>query len=276
MKPRVSVVIPAYNAGRFIVESINSVIRQSYKDWELFIINNASTDNTPDLIASVCEGLRDPRIRVLHNPVTLPALESWNPVLLNTEGDYIKLICADDIPTLDCIERQASILNANPTVVLTTGARSMMNSRGTHLFTRNSINKAGLYEGRQIIRKCILSGSNIIGDPVNVMWRRSAMDKVGPFDPSTASASDLEFWLRLLSVGDLYYDRCVTGHYRIHGSSYSAEQQMKTVQGFLKIVKLQIESGRLELSGTDLLLVKAKAYLQGYARKLIYKYLSQG
>ncbi len=273
MSVKVSIIIPAYNGAHFIEQTVRAALRQTYQNWELLVINNASKDKTGSILANLHQEFNDPRFRIITNPLTLPPCENWNSALRQAQGEFIKLICADDIPTDDCVERQVKVLIENPTVVLTTGARTIINEEGKVLFTRRGIRRSGFYTGRDLVRLCLTSGTNIIGDPVHVMWRRSAMDKVGLFDPETLYASDAEFWLRLLTVGDGYCDSNAVGFYRIHGNADSAGQWRATARSFLQIAQRQVDRGHVKLSGLEMRIIATKAYLQGIARQLIYHFL---
>ena len=273
MSPKVSVIIPAYNAAQFIEATVRGVVSQTYKDWELLIVNNGSTDDTARILSRLESEFKDPRIRIITNATVLPACENWNAAIQQTQCEFLKLVCADDIPTRDCLERQVKILSTHPEVVLTTGARVIINGEGKQLFIRRGIRREGLYSGKELSRLCVLAGTNIIGDPVHVLWRRSAMEKVGPFDPQTRYSSDVEYWLRLLTVGDGYCDSAPVGYYRIHGTADSAGHWKATRHWFLQIARKQIEAGHIDVSEFQMHLVRARSYMLGMARQLIYRFL---
>jgi glycosyltransferase involved in cell wall biosynthesis len=268
-----SIVIPAYNAVLYIEETLLGIINQTFTDWELIVVDNASNDNTSIMLQDFMERFRDPRVRIITNRVTVPAPENWNIGIRQASGEFLKLICADDIPTKDCLERQIKVLRENPGVVVASGARTIINSKGRTLFKRSGIGKAGIYAGRDIIRRCIMTGTNIIGDPVNVMWRRSAMEKVGLFDPTVVYCTDIEYWLRLLSVGDLYYDTEPVGFYRIHGNAAATGLAKVTVQDFLHTAKLQAQRGSVTLSARDLRIIGFKSHIQSIIRQNLYRIL---
>jgi GT2 family glycosyltransferase len=199
--------------------------------------------------------------------------ENWNATITESKGDYIKLLCHDDLLYPDSLERQVSALRQHHEVAMASGARTIINSKGNVLFTRSGIRKTGVYPGRAMIRRCIMAGTNIIGDPVNVMWRRSAIEKVGIFDPTVVYCTDIEYWLRLLSVGDLYYDTESTGFYRIHANAAATGLASMTVQDFVHTAKLQVERGSLTLTALDLRVIAWKSGLQSKLRQYLYRIL---
>jgi glycosyltransferase involved in cell wall biosynthesis len=273
MPPILSVIIPAYNAARYLEETVRAVLAQNFMDWELIVVNNASTDDTAAVLKKLEEEFRDPRIRVITHASNLPACENWNQAILHAQGEFIKVICADDLPAEGSFFRQVQALRNHPSASLVTGGRVIINSRGKSLFTTNRLGVEGLKRGWHAARQCALSGTNIIGDPVHVTWRRTSMEMVGPFDPDVEYATDLEFWLRLLSVGDLYYDPRPAGLYRIHGAAASSRKWRATADWVIKILRKQNDQKLISLSKLELLIIALKAYVQAALRGQIYRFL---
>jgi len=164
-------------------------------------------------------------------------------------------------------------LERHPTVVLAAGSRVIINRKGRRLFIRNGIGASGVYSGTEIIRRCILSGTNIIGDPVNVMWRRSTMDQAGIFDLEMLYCADVEYWLRLLQAGDLFYDRKPVGSYRIHPSASAISLADKTVDDFLRTVDKVNQRGRIQLSSRQRHRVRFRSWYKNKIRGFLYRFL---
>jgi len=273
MQKTVSIFIPAYNAAAYLEETIRGIVDQTFQDWDLVVVDNASTDSTPDILLRLAAELRDPRIRFLTNQNTLSMVENWNIGLQHSKGEFIKMICADDIPSKDCLERQVRALREHPSAILTSGARLIINSKGKILFTRNAIRKKGVYTGTSMIRQCIFAGTNIIGDPVCVLWRRAGTDQLGFFDPSILYCTDLEYWLRLLSIGDLYYDTAPVAFYRIHKRSAGVGLAGVVVDDFLRTAKLNIKRSGIHLTELQLKIAGIKSLLMNLVRQIIYRAL---
>lgn len=106
MKELVSIIMPAYNTGNCIAESIRSVLAQSYENWELLIVDDCSTDNTRQVIGS----FSDSRIRLLHNPVNSGAAVSRNLALREAKGRYIAFLDSDDLWEPEKLERQLAFM----------------------------------------------------------------------------------------------------------------------------------------------------------------------
>ena len=118
-----------------------------------------------------------------------------------------------------------------------------------------------------------MAGTNIIGDPVNVLWRRSAMEQVGVFDHEVKYCIDIDYWLRLLAVGDLYFDAKPVGMYRIHAQALATGFGDVTVEDFLRMAQKQVAKGSLRLSSFDRCIVGWKSWLASIARQAVYRTL---
>jgi glycosyltransferase involved in cell wall biosynthesis len=273
MQKTVSIFIPSYNAAAYLEETIRGIVDQTFQDWDLVVVDNASTDSTPDILLRLAAELRDPRIRFLTNQNTLSMVENWNIGLQHTKGEFIKMICADDIPAKDCLARQVRALREHPRAILASGARMIINSQGKKLFVRNGVGGTGIYNGKDIIHKCIKAATNIIGDPVCTMWRRSATIQLGLFDTSVFYCTDMEYWLRLLSVGDLYYDSKPVGLYRIHKNATTVKIAKSVASDMVHTATIQAQRGSIKLSKYGLFVLCIKATLLSLLRQLCYKIL---
>ena len=114
--PRVSVGMPVYNSERWIVEAVDSILRQSYRDLELIICDNASTDGTPEICRAIVA--RDRRVRYCLHPENLGINENYNQVFRRARGMYFKWASSNDICDERLIERCVEVLEARPDVVL--------------------------------------------------------------------------------------------------------------------------------------------------------------
>ena len=103
--PLVSICIPTYNSSIFLQHTLNSVLSQSYENIEVILCDDASTDNTIEII----ESYQDYRIKLFRNPKNLGVAENWNRCISLANGDFIKMMGADDTLYPDCMKEQAAI-----------------------------------------------------------------------------------------------------------------------------------------------------------------------
>lgn len=271
--PLVSVCIPVHNVTRYLDEAIASVLAQTYGNIELVIANGASQPEPRHLIEEIVSRYSDPRLQYFLNPGNFSMVENWNSAIMKARGIYLKLLCADDVLMSDCLQRQVQALQMYPTVVLAAGSRVIINGKGVRFFTRNGIGATGVYKGNKLIRRCILSGTNIIGDPVNVLWRRSAMGEAGKFDPDVLYCTDVEYWLRLLFEGDLFYDQEPVGYYRIHASASANALTSVTVEDFLRTTNKIVQKGAFRFSYWQMWLIRFRSWYKNKMRNFVYRFL---
>jgi len=126
--PRVSVGMPVYNGERFLRPAIESVLTQTYGDFELIISDNASTDATPDICRVYAA--RDPRIRYVRNATNVGAARNFNRVFQLSTGEYYKLANADDVCAPTLVERCVAVLDTHPGAVLCYARTTLIDESG--------------------------------------------------------------------------------------------------------------------------------------------------
>src|SRR5262249_56423245 len=99
---------------------------------------------------------------------------NWNRAVACARGRYVKLLGQDDVLAPECLATQVAALQRHDTAVLASCGRSIVNARGERLFTRSAF-AAGLHPGRRVIRRCLWTGTNLIGEPTAGLWRRPAV-----------------------------------------------------------------------------------------------------
>lgn len=201
--PAVSVCIPAYRGARHIGEAIESVLAQSFADFELLVLDDASPDDT----AQVVLRYRDPRIRFLRNERNAGVQANWNRCLELARGRYFKLLPQDDALAAECLARQVEVLEADgdARIALVFCARRIIDGRSRELMTRRYRGRdRGVIAAHTVLRNCIQRGTNLIGEPGAVLFRTELGRRVGGFDASIGNVTDLDCWFRLLLHGDAY------------------------------------------------------------------------
>ena len=194
----VSVCVPAFSAEAFIGATIESVLAQTYQNWELIVLDNNSPDRTGDIARSYA----DPRIRVETNPATLDLPENWNAVSAMATGRYLKLLCADDILHPDCLAEQVAVLEHHDDVALVACRRDFIGPDGEVVLERRGLRGlVGQCDPASVVRQVVRSGINPIGWPGAMLLRRSIFVEVGAFDTRWLFPIDLELALRMLAHG---------------------------------------------------------------------------
>lgn len=207
--PRVSVLMATYNGARLIAESIDSVLAQSLRDWELVVVDDGSTDGTPDLLSAYAT--RDSRIRVLRTPGNLGVVGARNFGFVACLGTYLAALDHDDISHPERLAAQAAYLDATPKVVLL----------GTGVM---------LIQGERRSPKHHAPGSPLLmrwslhtGNPLtwsSVMMRMEAARRLPVFLRAEYEfADDFDLYHRMLALGEIaQLDRVLTT-YRWHATN---------------------------------------------------------
>lgn len=135
MSSHVSIGMPAYNGGVYLELAVESLLRQSYRDFDLLIADNASTDDTPRVAARLAA--RDRRVRVVRNDRNIGATANFRRVLAEARGPYFKWACADDWCEPDFLEACVGVLDRRPDVVLCFGLTTEVDADGRPLSVRS-------------------------------------------------------------------------------------------------------------------------------------------
>lgn len=211
--PKVSVLIPTYNYGRYIGEAIQSVLAQTFTDFELIIVDKASTDNTEEVVKKY---LHDSRVAFYKNSTNLGMVANWYKCIDLAKGEYIKLLCADDKFAPLLLERFVAIMDEHKSVSLVVCFRKVFDG-STGLLT---MPLQHLQKGRDVIQSTIHTWDRI-GEPSSTMFRRSDIEKIGKFDTNKYQFIDLDMWIRLLTIGDCYIVPEYLSYQRSHDNAFT-------------------------------------------------------
>ncbi len=235
--PVVSVCIPAYNQEQFIAQAVESVLAQTFADFELIVVDDASPDRTFEIVQSY----RDPRIRVMRNPHNLGLEGNWNAALAQARGAWIKILCGDDLLYPRCLERQLrSVRERAPSPVLISCSRDIITPAGRKICTRRFARHDGSLSGMKAIRRNIRSGTNLIGEPAAVLFRADVVAASGPFYGGLPYLIDLDMWVRILLQGDFVHLAEPLLAFRVSSGSLSfalANRQSREYRQFIDRIR---------------------------------------
>jgi glycosyltransferase involved in cell wall biosynthesis len=199
--PLVSICIPVYNAEPYILKTLSSALNQTYKNLEIIIFDNCSTDKTAEIIRT----FKDSRITYYLNDKNYGAFINFQKCVEAGNGEFIKLLNADDLLKPNAIEMQANILIKYPDVSLCITATNVINEFDDIIMKRQLYKKSIKINGKKIAKKSLLCGRNIYGEPSTVLFRKDKSKQVGNFTNELYISSDLDYWIRLSYIGDVYY-----------------------------------------------------------------------
>ncbi len=216
--PKISVLLPTYNYARFLPSAIESILAQTFRDFELLIADDASTDHTAEILAHYAAV--DPRLRTHIHPANIGMAPNWNWCLQHARGDYIKFLFADDLlASPEALAQQAALLDAHPHATLAASPRLLIDSQNQITGCWDDLTP-GPHHGPPLIARCLRTRRNLIGEPSAVLFRRR--DATRGFDPSLRQIVDLEMWFHLLLRGDLVYTKSPLVAFRRHAAQQTA------------------------------------------------------
>ncbi|NLO42601.1 MAG: glycosyltransferase family 2 protein, partial [Bacteroidales bacterium] len=249
--PLVSVCIPTYNASATILDTLSCVINQTYTNLEIIICDNCSNDDTVSLI----ENVSDHRIKLSVNPENFGMVGNFNIVLSKTSGKYVKLLCADDIISPDCIEKQVKVFLENPDqhIVMVAAEKHVINQKGDFLFRKKFPGKTGIYPGMQALRKSFRYGTNIFGEPGAILFLNKAIQKAGDIQisPHLTYVVDLQLYAQVLKQGNLFVLKEFLFSFRLTSTSYSAHSKWKPAIVFNQLRKKYSKENFIKFSLFD-------------------------
>ncbi|ABA89830.1 glycosyltransferase [Syntrophotalea carbinolica DSM 2380] len=209
----VSICIPSYNSEKYINQTIDSVLCQLYKNYEIIIVDDKSSDNTREIISNYA--IENKSIKFYTNDSNLGIVGNFNKCLSLCKGKYIKYLLADDLfLTPDCLGRFVDALESHPNVSLVSSGRQLIDSQSNVIGEAVSYAEGVYSPGKEIIKDCLLYFKNKIGEPTSVIFRRDALKR--GFKDNYRQVLDLEMWFHLLENGDLYYIKDKLVGFRIH------------------------------------------------------------
>lgn len=218
--PKISVLIPTYNYGRYLAQLLESILTQTFKDFEVLVIDDCSSDETDNVMRRLAAS--DSRIRYKRNPSNIGMVPNWNLSLKEARGEYIKFLFGDDfLVSPQALELLAGALDANPAVSLVGSARRIVDEQSRTKDLWEFYGEDTVREGAEVISTCLLQQRNYIGEPTAVMFRRSQAAR--GFDDRYRQLVDLEMWFHLLEQGSFSYINKPLCAFRIHDKQQTAK-----------------------------------------------------
>lgn len=189
---QISVILPVYNGGHYLIESVNSVLAQSLTNFELFIIDDCSTDGSREYL----NNLNDPRIKFTQNDKNKGLFYNLNFLINQSKSELIKLWAQDDIMLPDCLQSFVSFHAAHPEIGFSYSQRIMIDENG---WTKenNNVDTTPEIVSKELHALIAYYTGSIAGNIANVCIHKKALNKVGLFDESMKISADFDMWVRI-------------------------------------------------------------------------------
>lgn len=226
----VSICIPTYNGARYLKACLDSVLNQTYKDIEILVVDDGSTDATLEILERYAAS--DERIRLVRNENNLGLVGNWNHCIELAQGEWIKFVFQDDLIAQNCLERLVAESGK--------GCPFIACKRGFLLDADTSENVRQYYIDNQILidsifpdskwlsaqEYCQLAvdriGMNFVGEPTSVMLKKNVFEQYGLFNHNLIMSCDLEYWTRVAIHTGLIYVSENLATFRVHKGATSS------------------------------------------------------
>lgn len=254
--PLISIVIPAYNAQNTILETIQSVQKQTFTDFELIVINNGSTDQTLKLLNNI----QKPCLKIFSYQENAKVAMARNRGISQAKGEFIAFLDADDIWAPDKLELQLTALRENPEAGLAYSWTCNMDEKGENFASGHHVTFEGNVYAQLLAENFIAHGSNPL-IPIKVI------EMVGEFDPTLAASEDWEYWLRIAAKWSFVVVPKEQIFYRQSSRSLTSKVEIMQ-EGSLVVLERAFQSAPAELQSlknqclANIYLYTAELYLR--------------
>lgn len=219
--PTVSVVMPSYNHARFIASAIESVLNQTFSDFELIVVDDGSADNSVEIIRA----FEDPRIRTVFFEKNKGAAAATNHAISLSRGRYIALCNSDDRWMKNKLDVQLSILKKQPNLAATFSDVIWIDDQGTALVKSRLSFSTKIFRRKNRSRHewlhDLLLNGNCLCHP-SVLIKRDSLNRMGPYDDRFRQLPDFKKWIDLVQFDEIFISPEQLVEFRIHDSNTSA------------------------------------------------------
>ena len=218
---KISIILPVYNGAEYLAESIESVISQTYANWELIIVNDCSTDNTLAIASDYAA--KDGRIKVFSNKENLKLPNTLNEGFKHATGEFYTWTSDDNKYMPDALRVMVECLEKNPDAVMAYANYTRIDSTGI------IIKQVNLPEPKYIF----------LGDVVGAcfLYTAAVAKKIGGYDANLFLAEDYDYWIRMHEVGKILHIEANMYYYRIHGKSLTQTRKKQIDEQTYRVLK---------------------------------------
>jgi glycosyltransferase involved in cell wall biosynthesis len=236
VKPTISICIPTYNGARYLRECLDSVLAQTFSNFEVLIVDDKSSDETVTIAQEYAKG--DQRFKIIQNEKNLGLVTNWNHCIELAQGEWIKVLFQDDLIAPACLEKLLAACQPDDAIVFCrrdfifdeTISQSLRRNYRELLDLEKLLpnsRKISPADYCKIVFQNV--GTNFIGEPTVVMMRKSTFQKFGVFNPHLIQLADLEMFTRIASNVGIIYVPETLATFRVHSSAASADNLSKRV-----------------------------------------------
>lgn len=236
--PEVTVLLAVHNGEKYLKQAVDSILEQTFADFEFLIVDDASSDRTPHILA----GYQDPRLRIVRNETNLGLTASLNRGLKEARGTYIARMDADDISLNERLEKQLRCFVEQPGIGAAAGWAQKIDEHGKSLGRWDSPHDPEEIYYLLNFRNCLTHST--------MMFKRDIVLDIGGYDERMRRAQDYELWYRLSKVTKIFQLKDVLVRWRQTGENISASAKNEQDETARNLAKKNLEA-LVDMSLTD-------------------------
>ncbi|MGI9146219.1 MAG: glycosyltransferase family 2 protein [Chloroflexota bacterium] len=256
MRPRVSVLVPTYNYGRYLLASVGSALGQTLPELEVIVVDDGSTDETEAVLAVLRV---DPRVRTFRQDRRGPGA-ARNRALVESSSPFIAMLDADDVWFADKLARQLAVLESDPSIGLayTNSVVDDLNGRlERRHFDQHSGHRPHVgWVMRQLAIANFLTTSTVV-------VRREVLDATGGYDESLQVCEDWDLWLRIAARAPMAYVDTIGARVRRHGANTHLRSELMVRDSFRVLARVPAYAGGWDRLGRA---ARSRAHARAHSR----------
>jgi glycosyltransferase involved in cell wall biosynthesis len=263
------VFVPTYNSEKYLRECLDSVLNQTFQDWECVISDDASTDKSVEIAREYEK--KDSRFKVLTHERNVGAANNWNRAKENNKSFATKILCADDYLMLDALKKQLDILKRNETAIVFS-ERYIVFPSGKKLHPRLP-KYASNISFNEAFKYYINLGRNIFGEPVTALFRTDLFVKSEGFYPKFEYSLDTSGYMAIARGHDMTFDKSIVGAFRVSKTQWSYKLKEQQYSHIFDFIDHLVEVEGIQVTKVEVLIGKIKVMIANLLRVFLYKIL---
>lgn len=269
MQKKLSVLIPTFNSILTIRETLMRVMDIPLANLEIIVSDHESTDGTKEFI----DRLVDSRIQARCESRQSSVATHWTNLSKLATGEFVKLVCADDLIEPVSVLKQLEILEDDPEINLVASKRKIISNSGKILMSSKGLSGlSGKINGHEAIKISIMSGTNQFGEPACVTFRNSVFQECLPWSENYPYVIDLDMYSKILTKGYFYGLNSVGAAFRVTNNSWSSKLSKFQSRQFINWSKQANKDLNLRISNSQIQFLKLKTKTISFARQMFEKF----
>jgi glycosyltransferase involved in cell wall biosynthesis len=239
-EPLVSIVLPVYNRQKYLGKAIDSVLKQTYKNWELIIADDASAEETQEFIKTYQD---NPQIKIFLNSKNLGLFPNLNQAIGRSQGTYVLLLCSDDVLLPNCIEQHLNVLQDYPSAGLILTPLNVVDANGNELpsgsayyYDQFASQQSQLFMPHETL-PLLLKYASINGNLTGMFFPKDVYVKVGGFRETWKHAADWEWLYRLVRANPIVISKTRVVTIRQHEEQLSGVN-FRNLSNSLEVIEM--------------------------------------